>query len=53
MKHYSHDWFVGEIFDKIILWGKQKEIDEQLYKEAKTNVKKTYELTPSKIFKLI
>ena len=48
IKNYSHDWFDGEILDKIILRDKRlkkfKEsrlnIDEQLYKEAKTNVQK-------------
>ena len=45
---YSHDWFDGEILDKIILRDKRLKkfdtsrhnIDEQLYKEAKINVQK-------------
>ena len=48
IKNYSHDWFDGEILDKIILRGKCHKkfkasilnIDEQLYKEAKINVQK-------------
>ena len=48
IKNCSHSWFDGEILDKIILRDKRlkkfKEsrlnIDEQLYKEAKTNVQK-------------
>ena len=48
IKSYSHDWFDGEILDKIILRDKRLKkfetsrynIDEQLYKEAKINVQK-------------
>ena len=48
IKNYSHDWFDGEILDKIILRDKRLKkfkasrlnIDEQLYKEAKINVQK-------------
>ena len=48
MKNYSHDWFNGEILDKIILRDKRLKkfktcrlnIDEQMYKEAKINVQK-------------
>ena len=48
---YSHDWFDGEILDKIILRDKRLKkfktsrhnIDEQLYKEAKVNVQKLIE----------
>ena len=48
IKNYSHDWFDGEILDKIILRDKHLKkfkasrlnIDEQLYKEAKINVQK-------------
>ena len=48
VKSYSHDWFDGEILDKVILRDKglkkfkdpRLNIDEQLYKEAKTNVYK-------------
>ena len=48
VKSYSHDLFDGEILDKVILRDKRLKkfkdprlnIDEQLYKEAKTNVYK-------------
>ena len=48
IKNYSHDWFDGEILDKIIHRDKclkkfkasRLNIDEQLYKEAKINVQK-------------
>ena len=48
IKNYSHDWFDGEILDKIILRDKRLKkfkasrfnIDEQLHKEAKINVQK-------------
>ena len=48
IKNYSHDWFDGEIADKIILRDKRIKkfkasrlnFDEQLYKEAKINVQK-------------
>ena len=48
IKNYSHDWFYGEILDKIILRDKHLKkfkasrlnIDEQLYKEVKINVQK-------------
>ena len=48
IKNYSHDWFDGEILDKLILRDKSLKkfkvsrlnIDEQLYKEAKINVQK-------------
>ena len=48
IKNYSHDWFDGEILDKIIRRGKCHKkfkasilnIDEQLYKETKINVQK-------------
>ena len=48
IKNYSHDWFHGEILDKIILRDKHLKkfkasrlnIDEQVYKEAKINVQK-------------
>ena len=53
IKWYSQDWFDGEILDKIILRDKRlkkckasrlNNIDKQLYKEAKTNVKKLIEI---------
>ena len=48
IKNYSHDWFDGEILDKIILRDKRlkkfrasrRNIDEQLYKEAKITEQK-------------
>ena len=48
IKNYSHDWFDGDILDKIILRNKRLKkfktfrlnIDEQLQKEAKINVQK-------------
>ena len=48
IKNYSHNWFDGEILDKIILRDKRLKkfkasrlnIDEQLYKEAKVTVQK-------------
>ena len=48
IKNDFHDWFDGEILEKIILRDKRLKkleasrlnIDEQLYKEAKINVKK-------------
>ena len=48
IKNYSHDWFDGEILDKIILRDKRLKkfkasrlnIDKQFYKEAKINVQK-------------
>ena len=50
IKNYSHDWFDGEILDKIILRDKRLKkfkasrlnIDEQLYKEIK-NCTETYQ----------
>ena len=50
IKNYSHDWFDGEILDKIVLRDKifkksktsKLYIDKQLYKEAKINVQETY-----------
>ena len=51
IKDYSHDWFDGEILYKIILRDKRLNkfktsrlnIDEQFFKEAKTNVQKERE----------
>ena len=48
IKNYSHDWFDGEIVDKIILRDKHLKkckvsrlnIGEQLYKETKINMQK-------------
>ena len=48
IKSYSHDWFDGEILDKIILRdtrlkkfkASRLNIDEQLHKEAKINIQK-------------
>ena len=48
IKNYSHDWFDGEILDKIILRDKRLKkfkdsrlnIDGQLYRDAKINVQK-------------
>ena len=48
IKNYSHDWFDGDILDKIILRNKRLKkfktfrlnIDEQLQKKAKINVQK-------------
>ena len=59
IKNYSHNWFDGEILNKIILRDKRLKkfkasrlnMDEQLYKEAKINVQKVIKIKKTSIEK--